>query len=133
MEFKNYMDDTYYVLSALYFIVCFVLLTLVLVLDVGTIYFVVSVSLFILLSVGFYCHFYRSYTLERKELVIKCGFITKKIAYKNIKKCYITRNNRISYATSKKRIAVKLKNKEIFISPLKMDEFLMKLINKGGK
>ena len=133
MEFKNYMDDTHYVLSALYFIICFVLLTLVLVLDVSTLYFVVSLGLFVLLSVGFYCHFYRSYILGRKELVIKCGFITKKVTYKDIMKCYITKNNRISYATSKKRIAIKLKNKEIFISPLKMDEFLMKLINKGGK
>ena len=81
-------------------------------------------------------HFYvRCYELDKKGIKIRVGFFTKTYHYRDIKKSYITTNNRISYAMSKKRIAINFKNgKEIFISPEKMDEALLKIINNtGGK
>lgn len=137
MKVKNYIDNTYYVLCNLYFIICFVCAGLVIVLNASALYLafgIVCLGIIAVLAYLFYC---RSYTFDKKGFSIRVGFFVKHFKYKDIKKSYITKNNRLSYATSKKRIAIRFKGKkgkEIYISPLKMDEVLLKLINNtGGK
>lgn len=136
MKLKAYIDNTYYVLCNSYFVLCLVLSFWVIVLNANAIYFSLGIICVVITGVLMF-HFYaRSYYFDKKELVIRIGLFVKKIKYRDIKKSYITSNSRLSYATSKKRIGIKLKGKgkEIFISPEKMDEALLKLINStGGK
>lgn len=65
--------------------------------------------------------------------MIKIGWFTKSYPLKDIKKCYITDNIYLSYATSKKRLCVEFESHEIYISPEKMDEVLLELIKKSGR
>ena len=135
MKLKSYIDNTYYVLWNCYFILCLVLCGLIIVLNTNALLFSLGIIM-LCVTVFIMYHFYsRSYFFDKKEFRVRVGFFTKKYQYKDIKKSYITSNNRFSYATSKKRIAILFKKgKEIFISPEKMDEALLKLINStGGK
>ena len=136
MKLKSYIDNTYYVLCNSYFILCIVLSFLVVILNTNGFYLSLAITMLIITGVLMF-HFYaRSYHFDKNELIIRVGLFVKRIKYKDIKKSYITTNNRLSYATSKKRIGIKIKGRvnEIFISPEKMDEALLKLINNtGGK
>lgn len=136
MKLRAYIDNAYFVLCNCYFIFCLVLSFLVIILHVSTLYLVLGILMGIVTCIMMF-HFYaRSYHLDRSKLIIRVGLFKKVIPYKDIKKSYITSNHRLSYATSKKRIGIKLKKseKEIYISPEKIDEALLKLINNtGGK
>jgi len=134
MKLKAYVDNTYYVLCNCYFIFCLVLSFLVIILNVNALYLSLGIIFTVITGIIMF-HFYaRSYFFDKKQLVIRVGLFVKKIKYRDIKKSYITSNNRLSYATSKKRIGIILKGKgkEIFISPEKMDEALLKIINSTG-
>lgn len=133
MKRQNYIDTKYYVAFNIYFVLCFVLSILVVLLHTRisyTLYGIFTLVFSITLAFLFYK---REYILEKDCLLIKVGFISKNIKYKDMKKCYITQNNDLSYATSNKRICIELKNKKIYISPLKMDEVLLELIKKSGR
>ena len=135
MKLKTYIDNQYYILGGLYFIVCIVLSSLVIILNVNGLYLGLGITMLIITALLMWHFYVRCYYFDKKEFKVRIGFFVKKYHYRDIKKSYITENNRISYATSKKRIAISLKNgKEIFISPEKLDEALLKLINStGGK
>ena len=134
MKIKNYIDNFYYVLFGSYIILCFVMAVIIIIFNCGVndiLFGIFGLILLILLSHFFYD---RYYVIKRDFIEIKCGFLNKKIKYKDIKKCYITKNNKLSYATSKKRICIETNDKKYYISPEKMDEVLLKLIQKtGGK
>ena len=134
MKLKTYIDNTYYVLWNCYFIFCLVLSFLVMILNVNILHFYLGLFCMIITGLLMFNFYARSYHFDKKELIIRVGLFVKRIKYRDIKKSYITSNNKLSYATSKKRIGIKLKNKtkEIFISPEKMDEALLKLINSTG-
>jgi len=137
MKVRNYIDNMYYVLGSVYFIICFVCAGLVIVLNASMFYLTIGISCLVIIAVLAFLFYDRTYYFDKKEFRIRVGFFIKRFKYKDIKKSYITTNNRLSYATSRKRIAIKFKGrkgKEIYISPLKMDEVLLKLINNtGGK
>lgn len=137
MKLKNYIDNTYYVLCNSYFIICLVCASLAIILNVSVLHLSFGIAGIALISILMYFFYARVYYFEKKELIVRVGFFVKRFKYKDIKKSYITKNNRLSYATSKKRIAIKFKGrkgKEIYISPERMDEALLKLINNtGGK
>lgn len=136
MKLKTYIDNTYYVAFNSYFIICLILSMQVIILKSNILYFSLGVVFLVITLILMYFFYSRTYVFNKKDLTIKLGFIKKKVYYKDILKSYITSNYHISYATSKKRIALKLKNrkKEIYISPEKIDEALLKIINNtGGK
>lgn len=134
MKYKNYIDNHYFSAIYLYFIVCFILCEIYVFLQVNLPVLIISIIMIYVLVAMVYMISNRGYYIDKRYFHIDFGFFEKKFLLKDIKKCYITSNNKFSYATSKKRIAVLFKNKKlIFISPEKMDEFLLKLINKGSK
>ncbi|MBQ6841304.1 MAG: PH domain-containing protein [Bacilli bacterium] len=135
MKLKNYLDNTYYVVAGSYFTLCLVLSTLIVILRVNTLYLCLGIGFIALITLMMFFFYCRNYEFDRRSFVVRVGIFKKRYLYKNIKKSFITENHRMSYATSKKRIAIVFKNKkEIWISPEKMDEALLKLINNtGGK
>ena len=137
MKLKNYIDNTYYVLCNSYFIICLVCAALAIVLNVSIMHLSFGIVGIIFIATLMYFFYAREYSFNKNDFTIKIGFIIRRFKYKDVKKSYITKNNRLSYATSKKRIAIKFKGrkgKEIYISPERMDEALLKLINStGGK
>jgi len=135
MKSKNYVDNVYFYFASIYLLVCFVLSCYVIFLWASPAYVAFGIFCLLVTIFIYYFFFHRSYTFNRNHFLIKLGFIKKRIDYKDIKKCFVTENYRLSYATSKKRICVTLKNKKnIYISPERMDDALMKLINNtGGK
>lgn len=133
MKYRNYIDNNYYFVFNSYLIVCFVLSLLIIILHVNTAFLICGI-LALIFTIVFTCFFYeRSYYLDKKELIVRIGFFTKKYALKDIKKCFITENNFLSYATSKKRLCIELADHVIYISPEKMDEMLLELIKKTGR
>lgn len=131
MKINNYYDNFHYVFFGIYFTTCLALITIILVLKVNTMYVILGIlELFVvfLLMLFFYV---KIYFLQKDKIVIRSGFIRKEIPYKDIKKCYVVKNINPFYSTSIKRLAIKLKNgKEVYISPVKMDNVLMKIIRK---
>lgn len=130
MKIKNYIDNFYYVLFGSYIILCFIMAVIIIIFNSGindVLFGTIGLLLLILLSYFFYD---RYYVIKRDFIEIKCGFINKKIKYKDIKKCFITDNNRLSFATSKKRLCIETKDKKYYISPEKMDEVLLILLRK---
>lgn len=129
MKIKNYIDRVYYIVFGVYFLLCLEMVLLILILKASPFYFAVGlVFLAVILLIGYF--FYnRHYNLADDCIIIKVGFITKKIPFSSIEKCYITQNNRLSYATSMKRIGLTLKERknDIYISPEQMDETLILL------
>ena len=133
MKYKNYIDDNYYVVFNSYLIVCFVLSMIVIILHVCLGYLICGI-LALIFTILFTFFFYaRYYYVNKKELVVKIGWFNKSYSLKEIKKCYITDNILLSYATSKKRICIEFESHEIYISPEKMDEVLLELIKKSGR
>lgn len=124
---KNHIDNTYYILFGAYFVICLELTLLILVLNVSPLYFCLGWVYLFIITLGGYFFYVRAYAFEKDALYVKVGCFTKKVNYKDIKECYITQNNRLSFATSKKRIGIKLANKDIYISPKDMDKVLLKL------
>ena len=133
MKYRNYINNTYYVVFNTYLIVCFVLSTLVIILHVNKIFLIFGIIILIFTILLAFFFYYRCYYLDNKCLTIKVGFIKKKYDLNSIKKCYITEGNDLSYATSKKRLCIEFENHRIFISPEKMDEVLLYLIKKSGR
>lgn len=135
MKLKTYYDNLYFVAAGSYFITCLVLSALVVILHVNTLYLSLGIMFIVLITGMMYFFYLRSYIFDKRSFTVKVGCFKKKYYYKDIKKSVITQNHRMSYATSKKRISIVFKNKkEIWISPVKMDEALLKLINNtGGK
>jgi hypothetical protein len=68
------------------------------------------------------------YVLGEKELLVKCGFLGKKIAYGSIKSVRETRNPLSSFALSIDRIEIKYGIVDmILISPENKQEFIQRL------
>lgn len=131
MKINNYYDNFHYIFFGIYFIICLALISY-------NAFFeseyslrnrwIYRTSYYIIMMMFFYV---KAYFLQKDKLVIRAGFIRKEIPYKSIKKCYVVKNINPFYSTSIKRLAIKLKNgKEIYISPVKMDNVLMKIIRK---
>ena len=80
-------------------------------------------------------HFYvRCYYFDKKEFKVRIGFFVKKYHYHDIKKSYITENNRISYATSKKRIAISLKKElDSDVTGVDISDDALSLSNENAK
>lgn len=134
MKIKNYYDYFNFVFFGIYFIICFVFLTIILVLNVSATYFIFGVVLLIIVLSLMIFFYFREYILEDNYILIKAGFIKKHIPYKQIKKCYIDNNLHPFYSSSYKRIALKLKNGNIiYISPVKMDNTLLQIMRKVEK
>lgn len=132
MKVKSYIDNYYYIFFGIYFVLCFVMTVIIAVLDVNKTYLLISVGLFIVLALLWYFFYYRSYNFARKYFYIKIGCFTKKFLYEDITKCYMTKNNIPSYATSYERICVEFKDKKIYISPCKMEKALATLIKNSA-
>lgn len=134
MKRRNYIDRVYYVFFNTYFLLCAEMALLVILLNARAAYF--WLGLVIMLIVGIICYFFyaRDYDFSDDAIIVKVGFITKEIPYRSITNCYITRNNRLSYATSVKRIGLTLEGKknDIYISPEQMDEILVLLRKTSG-
>lgn len=133
MKIKNYMDTRYYVIGSLYFIFCYIILAIIFMFHIDLNYLISAIILTPIVVILNVLYFNRLYILEKNYILLKVGPFSNKIMYKDIEKCYITENYRLSYATSKKRIAIKTNDKEIYISPKNMDEVLIKLINYTDK
>ena len=134
MKIKNYYDNFNFVFFGIYFIICLIFITIILVLNVSATYFVFGVLFLIIISILMIFFYIRSYVLEENYILINAGFIKKKISYKQIKKCYIEKNFNPFYSSSYKRIALKLKKGNIiYISPVKMDSILLQIIRKAEK
>ncbi|NMA51046.1 MAG: hypothetical protein GX951_04270 [Mollicutes bacterium] len=137
MKIKNRMDTFYYVIGNLYFIICFLLLGIIFFFHVNMVYVIVALFLMLILIFLYILYFNRYYIFEKDYIIIKIGPFSKKLEFKDIEKCFITDNYKFSFATSVKRIGIKLKEKLIYISPENMNDFLNKLIrrcnNKGAK
>jgi hypothetical protein len=133
MKYKNYIDDNYYVVFNSYLIVCFVLSMIVIILHVCLGYLICGIFTLIFTMLFTFFFYSRYYYVNKKELVVKIGWFTKCYNLKKIKKCYITDNILLSYATSKKRLCIEFDDYEIYISPEKMDEVLLELIKKSGR
>ncbi len=133
MKYKNYIDNSFYLVFNLYLFTCFILSLIIIALHVNR-HFVICGIWFLIFTVIFAYFFYaRSYYLDKEKLVVKIGFFHKTYLLKNMKKCYITENRNLSYATSRKRLCIELINYSIYISPEKMDEVLLELIKRTGK
>lgn len=131
MKINNYYDSFNYVFFGIYFVVCLALIAITLFLKVSTTYVIVGIIELIVISILMIFFYVKAYFLQKDKLIIRAGFIRKEIPYKSIKKCYVVKNINPFYSTSIKRLAIKLKNgKEIYISPVKMDNVLMKIIRK---
>lgn len=131
MKVKNYIDNNYYLFFGIYFAFCFVLSILTVLLDVSTKLLIIGLIIFLISLNFWYFFYYREYYFDKEYFDIKIGFFRKRFYYKDIKKCYITKNNIPSYATSYQRICIEQNNKKIYISPEKMDEILMLLIRNS--
>lgn len=134
MKVKNYYDTFNYLFFGIYFIVCLSLLTIVFVLRVNALYVVMGLALLVIIILMMIFFYVRTYYLTKDYITIRAGFINKNIYYKDIQKCYIIKNINPFYSSSIKRIAITLKNgKEIYLSPIKMDNTLLKIIRKVEK
>lgn len=134
MKIKNYYDNFYYVFFGIYFTICLVFISIILALHVNTLYVVLGIAFLIIILSLIIFFYFRVYRINEKSITIRAGFIKKVIPYKNIKKCFIVSNINPFYSTSYKRIALRLKNgKEIYISPVKMDNTLMQIMRKADK
>lgn len=129
MKRKNYIDRVYYIVFGSYFILCFEMIILILLLKANALYFILGWIFLAIIGLFSYCFYNRDYHFDKDHIRVKLGFITKSIPYKSITNCYITNNNRLSYATSTKRIGLTLKDRknDIYISPEQMDEILILL------
>lgn len=134
MRINNNVDNNYSSLLLAYFLSCLAFSYTTLLIGYNSLSIALFIFLLIVNSFLMYFVYCRSYKFENKYLLIKVGFITKKIKYKEIKKVYITNYSWISYNTSPKCLCIETKNEKLYISPKKMDEALMYLIkNRGGK
>lgn len=133
MKVKNHIDDFHYLFLYIYYIICLALSCVILLLHVNKFFCIFSGIIIILNTIMLYFYFGKNYEFTDKYLVIRYGLFKRKINYADIKKCYVTKNSKISYATSFKRVAIKLKNKVIYISPRNIDEVLLTIINKKVK
>ena len=134
MKIKNYYDNFNFVFFGIYFIICLIFITIILVLNVSATYFVFGVLFLIIISILMIFFYIRWYVLEENYILINAGFIKKKIPYTQIKKCYIEKSINPFYSSSYKRIALKLKKGNIiYISPVKMDSILLQIIRKAEK
>ncbi len=71
-----------------------------------------------------------SYTLREKDLLIKFGLVSKKIAYEDINEVNTTKSWLAGPALSIDRLAIKHKNFATLISPNNKDKFLEELSKK---
>ena len=134
MKVKNYIDASNYLKMTIPFILGLILSFLVIIMNYSKYYFISGIVCLLLLIILFYNYYYRSYIFKEKEMIIRYGFFSRNYKYRQIKKCFITDINIFSYATSKRKLCIELKNKQkIYISPVKMDEVLLMLINKLGR
>ncbi len=130
MKCETYIDDIHCLIVSYFFATSFALSLCLILLNVSLVQTICTIIFMLLVLVICYFFTNRSYYFKKNEYLIKIGFITKRYKYKDIKKCFITYNNKVSYATSRKRICIKNKDKYIYISPENMDEVLMLLINR---
>lgn len=135
MKTKNYIDNFYYIFFGLYFIICFAMSILILLLHTSTVNIVIGAIGLVLNLLGCFFFYIRAYFFEPNGFKIKIGCFTKNINYKDVNDCYMTKNNVLSYATSQKRIGLDLegKNKHVYISPEKMDDVLVTLTKDTKK
>lgn len=129
MKIRNYIDQVYYIIFSVYFLLCLEMIFLILILKANSLYFILGLVFLGIITLIGYFFYNRHYNLADDCIIIKVGFVTKKIPFSSIEKCYITQNNRLSYATSMKRIGLTLKERknDIYISPVQMDETLILL------
>ncbi len=131
MKINNYYDNFHYIFYGIYFVICLSLISITLFLQVSLFYIIVGIIQLVIISILMLFFYAKAYFLKKDKIVIRSGFVRKEIPYKDIKKCYVVKNLNPFYSTSLKKLAIKLKNgKEIYISPVKMDNVLMKIIRK---
>lgn len=133
MKVKNRIDNKYGILVLCYFMVCLFIGSITIFFHVSAFYVALTSVLLCLNVIFTYLIIARKYELGEKNLIIKVGPFKKVIKYKDIKKAFITKTHRLSFNTSEKCICIKTKDQEYYISPYKMDEVLLKLINHRGK
>lgn len=133
MKYNNYIDNKYYLVFNLYLITCFVLSMTIIILHVDKHFLTFGIYSLVFTIIFAYFFYSRSYYLDSKNLIVQIGLFHKAYPLKSIKKCYITENHNLSYATSRKRLCIELQNYSIYISPEKMDEVLLELIKKIEK
>jgi len=95
----------------------------------------VSLIIFMIFSFLYYLFFTTSYELKEKYLQINVGFFKKCINYENIKEVKLTKNSVSSFATSRKRIGIRVGERTgifnySYISPKDEDDFMCKLEEK---
>ena len=95
----------------------------------------ISLIVFIMFSFLYYLFFTTSYELKEDFLQINIGVFKKIIKYKDIKEIKSTKNSVSSFATSRKRIGIRLGDKTglfnyCYISPKCEDDFVIKLKEK---
>lgn len=132
MKYKNHIDNYYYLLYGTVFASCIIASILILILHATKLLTILGILCLIISFICLYLFNSRNYEITNKNLIIRVGPFKKTYKLKDIKRSVITRNRKLSYATSIKKINILFKNgKEIGISPIKMEEVLMKIINKG--
>ena len=130
MKYKSNIDNLYCILISYFFATSFALCVCVILLRMSMFYTLLAALgvVLVILICYFICE--RYYIFNKNEYVIKVGFISKRFKYKDIKKCFITRNYKLSYATSQERICIITNDKTFYISPENINEVLLILINR---
>lgn len=131
MTYKTYIDDEYYVLVSSFFLVALSFDAILVARYFSNTSFIIGFVVWLILMYQAINFYFRTIEFDKDGINIRIGLRCKKYNYVDIEKAYITKNDHISYATSKKRICIQLKNKKIYISPVEMDEVLRKIINRG--
>lgn len=130
MKYKTRIDDLYCVLICCFFAASYTLSISIIILNASKIATILGIMFLIIVTLVCYFICERYYIFEDNEYIVKVGFISKKYYYSDIKKCFITSNNKLSYATSQKRICIKTSDKTFYISPENIDDALLILINR---
>lgn len=134
MKIRNDIDSNCFYLLYLYLLFCLFFSISILLISVTPAKLGIVILLSIINFIILYFVFARYYKITKTQLIIKVGPIIKVIKMKDIKKIYITNYFGISFNTSERCICVETKIHKYYISPKKMDEVLMQLINyRGGK
>ena len=130
MKYKTHIDSLYCIIITCFFAMSFSLCVSVILIGGNIAYRIISITIMLLVAIVCYLFCERQYLFTDNYFEVKIGFIKKRYYYSEIQKCFITENNRLSYATSMKRICIKKNDGTIYISPENINEALLILINR---
>lgn len=135
MKAKNRVDNYYFLVYGIIFSMMIIGNVLILYLHAGIGFVIFGICSFIVTLGYIYLFVNRKYQVTKTKLIVKEGFFKYNYKLSDVKKCFITNSNALSYATARKRICIVFKDKKrIFISPQEIDDLLLVLIkNTGGK